>query len=199
MLCKIVIQANEVPAWGSEVESLSINAMNAFVLVSESSSKQKPIPLSDLIPDLLVASKPPKSVIIYVQKYSNAVINSTTFKKAQKVLLRPLAADCANAATESAQNDVVARLKVTHGTRFIASEVNWVMWANSILSGDAHLIDHAISTAPPQELIQFFKSPLTEAAVHNRMSRQANLVAINKNTRVLAELEDMRESQLAAK
>ncbi|KAJ3244987.1 hypothetical protein HDU77_009659 [Chytriomyces hyalinus] len=200
MLREILMQANGEPAWASDSNGhLSINAMDMFVLVSESSSKRKPIPLADLTVTLLVSWKSPKSITVFVQKYSNAMINSATFKKAHKKLLKPLEVDRAQAASESAFSDTVTTLKEIHGTRYIAADVHWGMWANEILSGEAHLIDHAINNPPPMHLAQFFKSTLTEPAIHIRMSRQANLVAINENTRILAELEEILESQLSTK
>ncbi|KAJ3241478.1 hypothetical protein HDU81_000530 [Chytriomyces hyalinus] len=173
--------------------------MDTFVLVSESSSKRKPIPLADLTVPLLVAWKSPKSITVFVQKYSNAMINSATFKKAYKKLLKPLEVDQAQAASESNFSDTVTTLKEIHGTRYVAADVHWGMWANEIVAGDAHLIDCAVNNPSPMHMMQFFRSALTEPAIHIQMSRQANLVAINENARILAELEEILESQLSTK
>ncbi|KAJ3222119.1 hypothetical protein HDU78_011846 [Chytriomyces hyalinus] len=80
------------------------------------------------------------------------MINSATFKKAHKKLLKPLEVDQAQAASESAFSDTVTTLKEIHGTQYIAADVHWGMWANEILSGEAHLIDHAINNPPPMHL-----------------------------------------------
>ncbi|KAJ3402191.1 hypothetical protein HDU80_005304, partial [Chytriomyces hyalinus] len=200
MLREIVMQANGELAWASDsLDHLSINAMDRFVLFSESSNKRKPIPLAELTAALLVSWKSPKSITVFVQKYSNAMVNSATFKKAHRKLLKPLEVDRAQAASESVSSDTVARLRENHGTRYIASDIHWGMWANEIIAGDAHLIDHAVNNTPPMHLMQFFKYTLTDPAIHIRMTRQANLVAIHENTRTLAELEEILESQLTTK
>ncbi|KAJ3241477.1 hypothetical protein HDU81_000529 [Chytriomyces hyalinus] len=163
MFREILMQANGEPAWASDsIGDLLIDTMDTFVLVSESSSKQKPIPLADLTVPLLVAWKSPKSITVFVQKYSNAMINSVTFKKVYKKLLKPLEVDQAQAASESAFSDTVTTLKEIHRTWYIAADVHWGMWANKIVVGDAHLIDCAVNNPPPMHLMQFFQSALTE-------------------------------------
>lgn len=95
-------------------------------------------------------------VIVYVHVYSLSMCNQATFKLAKKALIDVQTRDRSGAANNAVVQQYADQLKEIHRYNFSGRDIHWLIWANAILSAEAHHREAMLNEPPPGKIIEFF-------------------------------------------
>ncbi|KAJ3264316.1 hypothetical protein HDU77_008878 [Chytriomyces hyalinus] len=136
---------------------------------------------------------------LWVFQYSDAVVNANMFKLVKKKLLDPAVSDQSGAAAQSEQLAMLARLKEHHRADYQSLDINWRMWANYVLAGDASFQEERFLAAPPRHMFHLFAAADTNHAVVNRSLARGNRVALESNGRFAIQINQLMETYCGVK
>ncbi|KAI8819071.1 hypothetical protein BJ741DRAFT_655729 [Chytriomyces cf. hyalinus JEL632] len=110
---------------------------------------------------------------VWIFQYSGVVVTAPMFKTVKKHLLDPAVSDRSGAPAESEHLAMVAQLKDHHSANYQSYDINWRIWANYVLAGDA-IAD-------------------TNHAVANRSLAHGHRVALESNGRFAGQINQLIE------
>lgn len=183
---------NETPAFTwAPADEPGEDDLDRFLIFKEPVSKRT-ASLNEITTALLHFWKG-KSVNALVCVYGSVVANGPTFKQLEKDLLELAQTDRSGAASMGAQNEMEMRLRETHRLHYVAMDINWSLWANQILAAEPHRQERMVVSAPPADIVHFFRSVQADQGVENERIRNSNRVALDENARLTERLDLMAD------
>ncbi|KAJ3402560.1 hypothetical protein HDU80_004952 [Chytriomyces hyalinus] len=131
---------------------------------------------------------------LWVFQYSGTVVNANMFKLVKKKLLDPAVSDRSGVAAQSEQLAMLARLKEHHRADYQSLDINWRMWANYVLAGDASSQEKCFLAAQPCHMFHLFAAADTNHAVGSRSLARGNHVALESNGRFAIQINQLMET-----
>lgn len=191
-----------VPQW-AEKEQPDIDDLNEFVGFCNKISKRV-IPMENVTTRSFMSwFEDQHPICLQIYSYSRSVANQTLYAAVQKTLLLPETCDRANASSTSVLLEMTQRLKSIHSETYYSADINWMLWADYILSKPAHEHETLINRGPPSELIHLFASIRSNPEQHLMNIRQNlsigkeinvdSMTTVQELTRTYEELKKVHE------
>jgi hypothetical protein len=133
-----------------------------------------------------------KTINLYIHRYSSNVDCKNNFNLAKRTLIDHQSTDRSGAATISAMDAMVIRLKNLHSQHYEAFDINWGLWANDILSRPNHMQELSVNSGPPAHLIRLFRHRTMPAETTLANLHHVNLIGLDLVNTILNDIQQIK-------
>ena len=132
-----------------------------------------------------------KPIQVVICKYSHVIQTATMFSSFESQVLIAQETDRAGAAAESAIQDMMARLRTSHEHHYQGHDIHWRLWAKHVVNRvPAHQQDRAVTSNPPDLIVEFFTRITSDHALHLRQLQVSANLTLDIITQEMHDVDD---------